>query len=270
MTQLTTPAVQSAIRVLDTLSQTLRPLSFSELQHQLDIPKASLSRLLRTLVDASLIQQHGNGYQIGAKVLDYAAAYTRQLDIIQVFQQVAVQIVEELDETTQLARLQGNEMVFLAKLDCQRLIRPAAYPGRRVPAYATAVGKATLAHLTSEEVCRLYPDETLPALTPYTITRRSELLHELDLIRERGYAMTRQESTLNLCCLSSPIWDMTGRVVAALSICMATDDPDELRRSNAARTVVKQAGAISALLGGSVPNRPHSELILPIALSLPN
>ena len=220
--------------------------------------------MLHTLEDAGLLSLQGGGYRIGAKVLDYAAAYTRQLDIIQVFQQVAQQIVDEIDETNQLARFQGGEMVFLATRDCQRLIRPAAYPGRRVAVHASAVGKATLAYLSEAEVLGLYPSETLPALTPHTITSRAALLRELERIRERGYATTAQESTLNLCCFSSPVWDSSGRMVAALSICLATDHPDEARAHNASSSVLKQAAAITRALGGKVPARasPVSTLTL--------
>lgn len=256
MTAIPTPAIQSALRVLDTLSACSRGLTLSELHVRLAIPKSSLSRMLHTLEDAGLLSLQSGGYQIGAKVLDYAAAYTRQLDIIEVFQRVAEQIVSEIDETAQLARFQDGEMVFLAKRDCQRLIRPAAYPGRRVAVHASAVGKASLAHLGESEVLRLYPDEHLPALTAHTITSRSALLRELAQIRERGYATTMQESTLNLCCFSSPVWDMTGRVVAALSICLATDRPDAARYQNASRAVVTQAAAISRALGGKVPQVP--------------
>lgn len=261
-----TPAIQSAIRVLDALSASPRALTFSELHIRLEIPKSSLSRMLHTLEDAGLLLVQGNGYRIGAKVLDYAAAYTRQLDIIQVFQQAAQQIVDEIDETTQLARLQDGEMVFLATRDCQRLIRPAAYPGRRVAVHASAVGKATLAHLSEAEVLRLYPSEILPALTPHTITSRAALLSELARVRERGYATTSQESTLNLCCFSSPVWDSSGRMVAALSICLATDQPGAARAHNAASNVVQQAAAISRALGGKVP-APAPSGTAPLALT---
>ena len=128
--------------------------------------------------------------------------------------------------------------MFLAKRDCRRLIRPAAFPGCRVPAHATAVGKALLAHLSATEFMVLYPEEALPALTPSTITSRKELQHVLQTVRQDGNAQTRQESTLNLCCFSSPVYEASGRVSFALSICLATEEPSPERREAATRSVL--------------------------------
>ena len=249
-----TPAVSSAIRILDAISASARPPTFSELQLALDLPKSSLSRLLQTLMGVQLVEVQQGRYQIGTRVLDYYASYSRRLDVIAVFQRVADEIGERIDETMQLAQLQGTEAVFLARRDCRRLIRPAAFPGRRVPAHATAVGKVLLAHLSATEFGVLYPDEALPALTPSTITSRKELLNALQTVRQDGYAQTRQESTLNLCCFSSPIYEASGRVSFALSICLATEDPSPERREAATRSVLLGAQSISHALGYRDPD----------------
>lgn len=251
-----TPAVTSAVRVLDAVSSAPHPLSFSELQQRLELPKSSLSRLLQTLTELQLLELSQGQYQIGPRVLDYSASYTRRLDVIGVFHKVADDLGEQINETMQLAQLQHSEVVFLAKRDCSRLIRPAAYPGRRMPAHATAVGKALLAHLPPEEILRRYPARELPALTPFTITDRDTLLSALETVRTLGYADTNQESTLSLCCFSSPIRDATGTVIAALSICLATEMPSSERRENAAHAALSGAQRISHALGYRAPLAP--------------
>lgn len=249
-----TPAVSSAVRILDAISASVRSPTFSELQLQLNLPKSSLSRLLQTLVGVQMVEVERGRYQIGTRVLDYYASYSQRLDVIAVFQRVADEIGERIDETLQLAQLQGTEAVFLAKRDCRRLIRPAAFPGRRVPAHATAVGKALLAHLSAAELAVLYPDEDLPALTPSTITSRRALQGVLQAVRQDGYAQTRQESTLNLCCFSSPVYEASGRVSFALSICLATEEPSLERREVATRSVLLGAQSISHALGYRDPD----------------
>ena len=249
-----TPAVSSAVRILDAISASVRPPTFSELQLQLNLPKSSLSRLLQTLVGVQMVEVERGRYQIGTRVLDYYASYSRRLDVIAVFQRVADEIGERIDETLQLAQLQGTEAVFLAKRYCRRLIRPAAFPGRRVPAHATAVGKALLAHLSVAELAELYPGEDLPALTPSTITSLRALQGVLQTVRQDGYAQTRQESTLNLCCFSSPVYEASGRVSFALSICLATEEPSLERREAATRSVLLGAQSISHALGYRDPD----------------
>lgn len=251
-----TPAVLSAVRVLDAVSSAAHPPSFSELQQQLDLPKSSLSRLLQTLTELHLLELTQGRYQIGPRVLDYSASYTRRLDVIGVFHKVADELGEQINETMQLAQLQQGEVVFLAKRDCARLIRPAAYPGRRMPAHATAVGKALLAHLPPEEVLRRYPAPELPALTTFTITDRGALFQVLEGVRTLGYAATHQESTLSLCCFSSPVRDATGTVIAALSICLATELPSPERREAAVYAALLGAERISHALGYRAAHNP--------------
>jgi len=249
-----TPAVTSAVRILDAISSLAKAPTFSELQVHLELPKSSLSRLLQTLSSLQLVENVGGRYQMGARILDYYASISRRLDVITIFHQVAENIGERIDETLQLAQLQGREVVFLAKRDCRRLIRPAAYPGRRVPAHATAVGKAMLARLTPTELERVYPEESLPALTPFTLSTRTALALELRQVRLEGYAQTLQESTLNLCCFSSAILDAGGGVVAALSICLATESPSLERREAATQSVLLGAQNISHALGYRDPD----------------
>jgi len=100
----------------------------------------------------------------------------------------------------------------------------------------------------------LYPDEALPALTPGTIISRRALQDALKTVRQDGYAQTRQESTLNLCCFSSPIYEASGRVSFALSICLATEDPSPERREAATRSVLLGAQSISHALGYRDPD----------------
>lgn len=249
MTIPTTPAVHTAVKILDALTASTEALTLSEISRRVDAPKSSVYRILTTLHATRLVELEGTGYRLGPKVLEYHAAYSRQLDLGQVFHRVASRIVDAINETVQLARLEGNEVVFIAKLDCSQLIRPATYVGRRVPAHATAVGKALLAQLSKSELERLYPQAKLPALTPYTIPTTRALRAELETVRQQGYALTAQESTLNLCCHSAIVRDATGTPIAALSICMATNEPAPERRARAIAQLRQGARELSEELG---------------------
>lgn len=254
-TQPSTPAIHVAVRILEVLADSFQPLTLSEVSRRAEAPKASVYRTLASLCTERLVDVEGGLYRIGPRVLEFSAAYARQLDIVQVFGRVAGRMVGEIDETVQLARLEGTEVVFIAKVDCGQLIRPATFIGRRVPAYATAVGKVLLSELSEAQFTELYGDEPLPALTPYTITTQHELGKELARVRERGYAATRQEGTRNLCCVSAPIRDSSGVAVAALSVCMATEEPEPERRERAVRHLLWGAREISERLGWFEPRQ---------------
>ena len=248
MTELPTPAVHTAVKILDLLSSESQPLSLSEISRRIGAPKSTVSRTLSTLHSTRLVDLDGQVYQLGPKLLEYSVAYARNLDITRVFSRVSLEIVAQINETMQLARLEGGEAVFIAKTDCAQLVRPATYIGRRVALHASAVGKLLLAFNPAKL-------EHLPAITPYTITNQKALTQELERIRTRGYADTKQESALNLCCIAAPVRDSSGAVVAALSVCMASANTSAARFEVALEHSLIAARAISENLGffASVP-----------------
>jgi acetyl-CoA synthetase len=58
----------------------------------------------------------------------------------------------------------------------------------------------------------------LTAFTPHTITSADALAHELERVREDGYAVDREEFDENFCCIAAPIFDQQRRFVAALGL----------------------------------------------------
>jgi DNA-binding IclR family transcriptional regulator len=245
-----TPAITAVVSILDALAESPTNLSLSELSRRTGVPKSSMHRMLIGLLNTHLVNLENGGYTLGPKVMRYQAAYVRRLDVVQVFARVAAQHIPILEETMQLARLEdAGEAVFIAKLDCQKMIRPATYVGRRVQAHATAVGKVLLSSLNQDQLKKLYPNDTLPVLTPTTISSRKALIKELEQVRRNGFATTLQESIANLCCVSAPVRDATGNTIAALSVCMATQDPELQRLEKAILHLRSAAREISVQLG---------------------
>jgi DNA-binding IclR family transcriptional regulator len=127
-------------------------------------------------------------------------------------------IVDALNETVQLAVLDGVDTVYLARIDCSHPVRLASQVGVRLPAYATGLGKALLAGLPHEELTARLRNCSLTAFTAHTITSVVVLLRELNAIRERGYASDNEEYTPGLRCVAVPIRDRHGHDTAAMSI----------------------------------------------------
>jgi DNA-binding IclR family transcriptional regulator len=245
-----TPAITAVVSILDALAESPTNLSLSELSRRTGVPKSSMHRMLIGLLNTHLVNLEDGGYALGPKVMRYQAAYVRKLDVVQVFGRVAAHHVPIFEETMQLARLEeAGEAVFIAKLDCQKMIRPATYVGRRVQAHATAVGKVLLSSLNQDQLKNLYPNDALPVLTATTISSRKALIKELEQVRRNGFATTLQESIANLCCVSAPVRDATGNTIAALSVCMATQDPEPQRREKAISHLRLAAREISIQLG---------------------
>ena len=196
--------VKSAVRtveLLDYLARNDGPHSLTELQQQLGYPKSSLHVLLRTLTGLGWLETDPTGtlYRIGMRALLVGTSYIDTDEVVRQSREVLDWVAEETTETVHLARLDGFDVVYLATRASTHYLRPFSRVGRRLPAYATSLGKALLATRTDDEVRRLLPDQ-LEMLTPQTITDKDALLADLARTRERGYAIDREENTAGLTC----------------------------------------------------------------------
>lgn len=198
------PHVKSAARtveLLDFFAQYPGLHSLTDLQGKLGYPKSSLHALLRTLVDLGWIETDMTGtlYRIGMRALLVGATYIDGDPVVQLARDALDWLAETTGESVHLARLDHFDVVYLATRASRHSLRPFTRVGRRLPANATALGKAILATRTDEEVLAMLPAE-LPKLTKNTITDAERLLAELRRVRKRGHAIDREENTEGLRC----------------------------------------------------------------------
>jgi DNA-binding IclR family transcriptional regulator len=215
--------VKSAERVLDiveVLSAEPNGLTYTALLRTLHWPKSSLHELLIVLSERGYIEfdPDERTYTLGIRMWESGQAYLRHRNLTQAAGTIMDGIVRSINETVQLAVLDGLENVYLAKVDCSHPFRLQSDVGKRLYAHATGLGKVLLAHLSAEELAARLQGRTLPRFTANTIANEGALLHELATIRERGFAVDNQEYTLGLRCVAVPVGDHSGRVIAAMSV----------------------------------------------------
>lgn len=215
--------VKSAARVLDILEALARHpdgCSFTQLQQSLQFPKSSLHELISVLMGRGYIDFDATRrvYLLGIRVWENGQAYNQHHQLLREARIVMDAIVAAMNETVQLAVLDGLENVYLAKVDCSHPIRLQSDVGKRLYAHATGVGKALLSQLSDAELARRFADHPLQRFTPHTITEHRALFQELSRSRQRGYAIDNQEYTPGLQCVAVPIFDYAGQAVAAISV----------------------------------------------------
>lgn len=200
-----TPApVKSALRtveVLEFFAQHPGPYSLAALQQELGYPKSSLYMLLRTLADAGWVETDATGtlYGIGVRALLVGTSYIDGDELVSASRDAMEWLSETTGETVHLARADGRDMVYLATHESRHYLRPISRIGRRLPAHATSLGKALLAQLPEQRVRELV-GPTPESLTDHTLTDAAALDADLELTRERGYAVDHEENTLGLRC----------------------------------------------------------------------
>lgn len=199
--------VKSAERTLDALellSTAPEPLSLREIAVGLDIPRASAYALLTTLVNRGWLELTDSRYRLGVRSLLAGAAFIQTDAIVQQAKPLIDALGHQVNETVHLARLDRDRVVYLVTHQSLHSLSIVEQAGRRMPAWATALGKAMLSERTWEDVDALLPAELEP-LTEFTITEREQLRQELELTRTRGFAIDDQEVALGLRCLAVPV-----------------------------------------------------------------
>lgn len=227
--------VKSAYRALDVLeAMSAGPATLSELSRLLGIPKSSLHGLLRTLTERGWVAttESGHQFRLGLRALQVG---TRFVDEDEVVAQVAPsldRLAAATGETVQQARLDGAQVVYLAKRDSAHPVRLISSIGSRLPAHATGLGKALLAARDDETVRGLLGSPPYPALTARTVRTWESLQAELAEVRARGYAIDDGEAGDGLRCFGvvvPPVRGLdTGPATDAISVSVPVYrlDPD--------------------------------------------
>lgn len=248
--------VKSASRVFDILELLAKApegLTFSSLNTRLGLPKSSLHALLHVMVSRGYVafEQQQRTYHLGIRVWEAGQAYLHHRDLLREARPVMDQIVGQINETVQLAVLDGIENVYLAKVDCSHPVRLQSEVGRRLFAHATGLGKVLLAHLPDQEREARLAGVPLPCFTPNTVTDPQRLRVELTKARATGFAVDDQEYTPGLRCVAVPIYDHQGQVIAALSASIPLMRANPFQLATALRAVAVGSLAISRRLGSS-------------------
>ncbi|MBE1443990.1 IclR family transcriptional regulator [Paenibacillus sp. OAS669] len=216
------PALDRAHRVLREIAEERGRLKLTDLCQRTHVSKSTMFSLLQTMEELGWIEKDAaDSYGLGGYFGWLGSAYFQQFNLIDLFKREAPAIMREIGESVQLARLEGTEVVYLAKEAAPTPVQVNSGPGSRFPAHATGLGKVMLAGVDEEMWGRLYPSETpLAQLTPYTIVSIEALKKQVQQARLEGVACDEQEAVMGFCCVAAPIKQPGGEVCGAVSISM--------------------------------------------------
>ena len=243
--------LHKTLDILENIKDTPVGVRLSDLARAVDMPKATVYRILATLESRGFLDRgEDGGYRMARKLYDLQQRHP----IEQILNRVAPPKMEDLAklcrETVNLGILDGGEVVVINTVESPQTIRMSSKVGNRRCLHTTAIGKILLAALPEKEMLRLIRIKGLPRLTPHTLVNRTALLAELDRVRERGYAIDNQENELDGRCIGAPVLGPDGRVVAALSISGPVFRMDLNRARSLAPKLRQTCAAISAAARG--------------------
>jgi IclR family KDG regulon transcriptional repressor len=252
-----TQSLIRAVAILDCFHANQPELGVREIARQLDLPHSTVGRLVATMHSLGVLGQNPTTrrYMLGPKVLAWGTIFTSGLDIRDKARPALEELHRATRETVNLYLLDGNERVCLDLIESPQRVRVVVRRGERMPLHAGSSGKAILAFM-SPDLVKPILSKPLERMTPNTITNRRTLLKELESIRARGYATSHGERFGDALGLAAPIFDASGKVVAALNVAGPNMRFTDAEAEKYAPQVVQLAAQISQALGytGSSPN----------------
>ncbi|WP_368498309.1 IclR family transcriptional regulator [Herbiconiux sp. A18JL235] len=202
--------VKSSLRtleILELLASDDQRRTITSIARELGSPKSSVHSIVHTMADRGWLQVSADGtrYGLGIRSLLAGTSYIETDDVVTLTRGTLDAVAERTGETVHLGRLDGADVVYLAKRESVHPLRLYSAVGRRLPAHATALGKALLAQLEPQAVDAALGPGPLRALTPATITDRARLDDELASVREAGIAHDRGENSAGISCFAVAI-----------------------------------------------------------------
>lgn len=234
--------------ILELFNDRRPALTMSEIAEHTGLNRATSYRFCQTLLQLGYLEEADERrLRPGLKAVSLARAALSSHELPDLALPHLRALRSATGETVNMALLDGADVVYVSRLLSDDLLALRLFVGSRLPAYASSLGRAILAHLPDEEVQALLDSQHLEAFTEYTIVNRTRLMAELRRIRRRGYATNNQELVLGISGVAAPVFDVSGRPVAAVNLSL-TRVPDRAEVDSVlAPRVVETAQAISDL-----------------------
>jgi len=245
------PILEKALSILEIIGNNSNPLTINQLSKLSGTPLSSLYRIINTLTEAGFVSKDTvtRTYSLGLKLLYLGNQVKHQLPLVKIVKPFLEELTEKTGETSNLVVEEGGEAVYVERVDSLNPLRITHMIGKKAPLHATGVGKCLLAWENTQEIIRIMNKTGMPRLTSNTITNLNTLLEELQIVRERRYALDLEECEAGIYCISAPIF-LGEEVIAAISISGPSVRLTEEKIQEYIPLLSKAAQEISSVLKG--------------------
>jgi IclR family transcriptional regulator, acetate operon repressor len=227
----------------------------TEIARALGLPTPTVFHLVNTLVDEGLLVKFDRRYQLGPKLGVIADAFMRQHSPPPYLLEPMRRMCEQIRETVYVTAWRHGDVVVLASIEGSQPLRAAGpHTGYCGLAHARASGKCLLAGVGEDALDAYLATHPLTALTPNTITSEAAFRRELEVVRERGYAVDDEEFHIGIVCLAMPLTHR-GRTLAAFSIAA----PADRLRAHEQQYLDALRGAATDALEGALATGPDPD-----------
>lgn len=251
--ELQSSIVTKCATLLDQLSESPDPLTFSEIVDRSGYNKSSVHRIIAVLMGEELVSFDTltKTYHLGSRPMRWARAAWQKTDLQLITDAELIQLRNMTGMNVAVSIRTEDSVMYIRTMDV-RSVRYAAKIGQQAPLHATAAGKLFLAHDEDQARCGLPDGYDMEKLTEYTITAKGALKTELKRIRKAGYARCDREEFLQISGIAAPVFDYQSNIIAAISLWAPSKLASLKTVESHAANLLDAASAISARFGAMV------------------
>ncbi|HEY4276825.1 MAG TPA: IclR family transcriptional regulator C-terminal domain-containing protein [Conexibacter sp.] len=190
----------------------------SELAATTGLTRATARRFLITLMELGYLESDGRIFRLTPRVLELGYSFLSGLRFPDVALPHLERLVSEVDESSEASILDGDEIVYVARVPSTAALTIAINVGARMPAHATSMGKVLLASLPDDQLEQYLERASLQRILPHTVTDATQLREQLESVRATGYALVDQELEEGLIAVAAPVHDRGGGIAGAINL----------------------------------------------------
>lgn len=215
--------VKSALRVihvLDLLGRWSGERTHLQIAEELNIPKSSLTQLLKTLVRHRYLayDAESRGYALGLAIDELAARARTTRNMVDVAQPVLEWLTQETSESSALNYMDGDSHQVVATILSPLRIVAHLRLGDRAPLHATSGGQAMLAYLPAAQQEAYLKRARYESFAKNSLMDAGKVREKLVSIHEQGFSLVNEEFTVGICGIARPVFDQNGHPIASLNI----------------------------------------------------
>lgn len=218
MAKATLQTVDRALQLLEILAEHPTGMQPRAIEETLELNKVTVHRLLATLENRGFIERVDSHYVIGLKLVELSSMKLSSIELKTEAAPHLRELVSYIKLPVQMAIIDGMDAMFIEKIETMNSFRMYSQIGRRIPLYACGVGKALLMQKSDDEIRKLLEKVSFQAFTDKTLCDVEQVIKAVNEARKKGYAIDDEEHEKDIYCVAVPIYDYTGKIIAALSV----------------------------------------------------
>jgi DNA-binding IclR family transcriptional regulator len=206
--------------VLELFASTTPELSQKQISEALHLPMPTVHRLVAVLTERGWLDREPGSrrLRLGLELARLVPALLAGMRLPELARPHLLRLAAEIQETVNVATLEGAEVVYLLSETADRLLTSRVSVGWRLPAHCTALGKCLLAQLPEDLARVTLGSEPYARRTERTLTTWPELAADLSAIRSEGVAVSEEEYEIGLISIAVPVDWIEGSAPAAINV----------------------------------------------------